>query len=123
MRSRPQIVAFTAGIVLLGSIAGWLMISAWLDRAPAGEDAQRRMSEQSERNAAAMQEALAEQLSGRQNDAKRQRMDAPLGQALFRRCADWSALYDRQPDASTLDGREAACAEYRRYVLDGTVPD
>lgn len=116
----------TYGIVIataaLLAVTAWLLDEAWRAQ-PVDTAESAALEEQLELNVRAMQDALSERVSERTGSEEQERIDSPRGQALFRRCADWSELFERAPTPANRDGRDSACAVYRQYVLTGEAPD
>ena len=105
----------------LAAFAAWLIGEVWRAQ-PVDPAASAALEEQAELNVRAMQDALAERVSEKTGSEEQERLDSPRGQALFRRCTDWSELFERAPTPENRDRRDRACAEYRQYVLTGEAP-
>ncbi len=113
------IIAATVAALLLGAY----LVTEALQKRPAEPDEAAALEAQAERNMRRMQDRLAERVSEATGGEEQARIDSPRGQALFRRCADWSDLVERVPSNDNRAERDRACAAYREYVLTGEVPD
>ena len=69
-----------------------------------------------------MQDQLSEQLSGQLLDEEQARLDSPMGQALLRKCLEWTEFHDNHPSEITLLNRDDACNEHRDYIVTGIEP-
>jgi len=69
-----------------------------------------------------MQEQLSEQLSGQLPDEEQARLDSPMGQALLRKCLEWTEFHDNHPSEITLLNKDDACNEHREYIVTGIEP-
>jgi hypothetical protein len=114
--------AIIAAIVALLAAGAYLLVETWQARPAAPEEAA-ALEQQAELNMRAMQDALAERVSEATGGEEQARIDSPRGQALFRRCADWSDLVERAPTQDNRAARDRACAVYRDYVLTGETPE
>jgi len=78
--------------------------------------------EQAEGITQLMQDQLAEQLVGQPLNEEQARLDSPMGQALTRKCLEWTEFHENHPSETTLSSRENACNEYRDYIATGAEP-
>jgi hypothetical protein len=77
------------------------------------------LAEQAEGITQLMQDQLAEQLVGQPINEEQTRLDSPKGQALLRKCLEWTEFHDNHPSGTTLSNRDNACNEYRDYIATG----
>jgi len=119
--------AYRAYLVLGGLIAlivGSLLFFRALEaRAPVDIEDADSMSTQTELNMQLMQERLSDEIAGDTTGGGQERMDSPLGLAMFRKCIEWTEFYENHPSEDTEANRDEACGEYRRYVDTGEVPE
>tara|TARA_R110002049_G_scaffold78774_3_gene200493 strand:+ start:1471 stop:1851 length:381 start_codon:yes stop_codon:yes gene_type:complete len=102
---------------------GALLLNRWLARQPVEAADATRLAEQFELNTQSMQEQLAQSVASKATSETQARLDSPLGQALFRKCAEWTDFYENHPDETTRTHRDQSCSEFREYVNSGTVPE
>lgn len=113
-------------LILAALIAVTALVFAilqWRARSPIDASDSAELALQSARNAELMQRGIAESLDGTQTDEQQQRMTSELGLAMFRKCAVWTEFNDNHPSDHAAENEQRACAEYRRYVEDGTLPE
>lgn len=120
MQTRTYVVI--AGITAVVTLGVYLLVEAWRER-PADPEEAALLEQQAERTMRAMQDALTERVNESTAGEEQARIDSPRGQALFRRCADWSDLVEHAPTEDNRAERDRACAAYREYVLTGEIPD
>ncbi|NNC77025.1 MAG: hypothetical protein HKN77_03615 [Woeseiaceae bacterium] len=114
------VVAFA--VALLGASSLWLMYRVWQGQRPVDEHAQEQLSDQGAMNQREMQGKLTEQVSGTLSTLQQERMDSPLGLAMFRKCLEWTEFNERHASDTTLAHERQACSEYREYVRSGELP-
>lgn len=107
-------------IVGLGLALGWKFFS---DRQPVGAEESAAIAEQGELMTQQLQDQLTKQLANQPMSAEQERIDSPTGQALLRKCLEWTEFYDNHPDESSLLNRDTACDEYSDYIDSGTAPE
>jgi hypothetical protein len=103
---------------MLGLLALWLATRALRDDGVA-EPEVTALEQTATQNLEAMQSQLAADIAGRSTSEAQQRMDSPRGQALFRRCAEWTDFHEQHPGEDARRQRDAACARLRQYVETG----
>lgn len=117
-RTFPLILAALVVVTMLS-----YAILQWRARSPIDESEAAELALQSARNAELMQRRIAESVDGAQTDEQQRRMTSELGLAMFRKCAEWTEFNDNHPSDHSRENQQRACAEYRRYVEDGTLPE
>jgi hypothetical protein len=115
---QPRTLGIIAGLATALAIGAFLMAEAWQEQ-PAEPEEAAALEEQAETNMRAMQDVLTERVSQATASEEQARIDSPRGQALSRRCADWSDLVERAPTEDNRAERDRACSAYREYVLTG----
>ncbi|HNP35002.1 MAG TPA: hypothetical protein PKK10_04035 [Woeseiaceae bacterium] len=115
------IVASTV-VALLLALGGYALIS-WRAEQAVTADELSALERQGDLNTQQMQQRLTDTLAGKVGSEAQERLDSPLGQALFRKCVEWTDFHDNHPNELSLEHRNAACSEFRRYVDEGTRPD
>jgi hypothetical protein len=103
------------------AVTGYALL-LWIDRQPVEMGDISAMSAQVELNTMTMQQQLSESLTERVGSDQQDRLDSPLGQALFRTCAEWTDFYESVPSEASGVHRDAACAEFEDYVKEGIEP-
>jgi outer membrane murein-binding lipoprotein Lpp len=116
-RNRLLIVASVLAVLLLA----WYTIDELFKKQPVDVETASSMATQAERNAELMQEQMEAALADRTRNEQQERLDSPRGQALFRRCSDWSEMLENHPSDSARTRRDEACGELRRFV-EGAEP-
>jgi hypothetical protein len=72
---------------------------------------------------AQMQQRLELELIDRTTSGEQQRLDSPLGQALSRRCVEWTTLAENHPSPETTENQARACGALRNWVREGIAPE
>jgi hypothetical protein len=119
-RTRSTFIAGALLLVAAGLAAGWKTLS---DRQPVSADEAAVIVEQGELMTQQLQEQLNEQLASQPVNAEQERIDSPRGQALLRKCLEWTEFHDNHPDESSLQHRDTACGNYSAYIESGAVAD
>lgn len=112
-----------AAIVVVAAIGVWLIVSHLQGRAPVDGPQAEELALRSDLNVQQMQDTLSDDIAGAQTSEQQERMESPLGLALFRKCAEWTEFNDNHPSDHARDNKERACSEYRGYVETGTTPE
>jgi hypothetical protein len=81
------------------------------------------IAQQAELNLENMQQTLSEKIDDRPMNEAQQRMESPTGQAMFRKCAEWTEFYDNHPSDDSRANRDKTCAEYKDFVDNGVEPE
>ena len=110
-------------IIAVAAIAAMLLVTHLQGRAPIDEPQAEELAVQSDLNVQQMQEMLNDDIAGAQTSEQQDRMDSPLGLALFRKCAEWTEFNDNHPSDNARENRERACSEFRDYVESGDAPE
>lgn len=123
MRSiNPRSIGIGAAVVVAAVGAG-LLASHFQGRAPIDEPQAEELALRSDLNVQQMQEMLSDEIAGAQTSEQQERMESPLGLALFRKCAEWTEFNDNHPSDNARGNEERACSEYRDYVETGDAPE
>jgi len=123
MRKIQQRLLGVASVVALASIGVWLLFDYWQGRAPVEEPQAEELALRSDLNVQQMQEMLNDEIAGTLTSEQQDRIDSPLGLALFRKCAEWTEFNDNHPSDNARENEERACSEYRHYVETGDTPE
>ena len=110
-------------IVAVAAIGVVLLVGHLRGRAPIEEPQAEELALQSDLNVQQMQETLNDEIAGAQTSDQQDRMDSPLGLALFRKCAEWTDFNDNHPSDNARENKERACSEFRDYVETGDAPE
>ena len=114
-------------IALVGTAALVLgvifVVRAIENRAPVDTEEAEAMQVQTDLNTQLMQDRLSDDITGGTTRGSQERMDSPLGLAMFRKCIEWTEFYDNHPSDHSRQNRDSACQEYRAYVESGTLPE
>lgn len=65
---------------------------------------------------------LTADIDGRQPTAQKERAESETGVGLYRLCLTWAEFHGNHPGDDTLDNRDRACEDYRRYIDTGELP-
>ena len=109
--------------VAVAATGAWLLVSHLEGRAPVDEPEAEALAQRSELNVQQMQEMLDDKIAGAQTGEQQERMESPLGLALFRKCTEWTEFNDNHPSDNARENEERACSEYRDYVETGDTPE
>ena len=111
-----------AGGLLVLIVGALLFYRAMESRAPVDADEADAMQLQTDLNTRLMQDSLSDHIAGDTTDGAQERMESPLGLAMFRKCIEWTEFHDNHPSENAERNRDEACGEYRRYVDSGEIP-
>jgi len=121
MANRPLLTAVSLAAVAAAALGIYVALD-WYASSPADEAATGEIVDQGQSNLESMQQALEAEIAQLPRSEVQERLESPLGQALFRKCSEWIEFYDNHPDEEILEHRDKACGEYREYVENGTLP-
>lgn len=113
----------TAAVALLVAFSIGFLIMLWRDAQPVDADQALELDQLNESNVKQMQEGLSDRVAGTMTSEQQERMQSPLGLAMFRKCVEWSEFNENHPSDASRDNEQRACTEFRRYVESGTVPE
>jgi len=109
--------------IILVLLAGISLTWKWVaDRQPVSADQSAAIAEQGEVMTQLLQDELTEQLANQPQNEEQERIDSPLGQALLRKCLEWTEFHDNHPDKSARLNRDTACDEYSAFIETGKIP-
>ncbi len=113
----------TAAVALLVAFSIGFLIMLWRDAQPVDADQALELDQLNESNVKQMQEGLSDRVAGTMTSEQQERMQSPLGLAMFRKCVEWSEFNENHPSDTSRDNEQRACTEFRRFVESGTVPE
>lgn len=113
----------TAAVALLVAFSIGFLIMLWRDAQPVDADQALELDQLNESNVKQMQEGLSDRVAGTMTSEQQERMQSPLGLAMFRKCVEWAEFNENHPSDASRDNEQRACTEFRRYVESGTVPE
>lgn len=113
----------TAAVALLVAFSIGFLIMLWRDAQPVDADQALELDQLNESNVMQMQEGLSDRVAGTMTSEQQERMQSPLGLAMFRKCVEWTEFNENHPSDASRDNEQRACTEFRRYVESGTVPE
>ncbi len=111
-----SIVTIIAAIVLV-------VVLEWRGEQPVTPQETEDVVLQGDLNMQSMQETLTDQINSLPPSEARERIESDTGQALSRRCIQWTEVEEKDPSDENRENRERACREFRDYVDNGTLPD
>ncbi len=111
------------GLIVLAAAGAWLLVSRWWAGTPVEPRQLDAMNRQATLNTETMQDMLANEVTERTTSEQRDRLESPLGLAMFRKCIEWTEFRENHPSELALGNEQRACAEYRRYIETGELPD
>lgn len=110
-------------VTLLGASSIWLLVEVWRNTQPIDSQDAEHLSLQNDLNLQQMQGGLTDRVADSLNSEQQERMQSPLGLAMFRKCVEWTEFNDNHPSETARANEQQACDEFRRYVESGDVPD
>jgi hypothetical protein len=119
--NKTTLKAALLGVIVL-AICG-LIANQFASRQPVDAAEAEALQEQSALNIELMQDEISDRLTGASGSEEQARLDTPLGQALFRKCLEWTEFHENHPSESTAANRQRACEEYQGYVIEGIEPE
>ena len=112
----------TVSLLAIALVAGYLVM-AWRAAQPVDEAERDELAERALVNLDTLQRELEADIAAKPRSDIEERLESPLGQALFRHCSEWSEFHDNHPDEEVRAHRDEACGEYRDYVRTGALPE
>ena len=117
--NKPIIIA--GGLVVtLAAAAAWYLIDR---QRPVDDESQQALDQQMLSATIDLQEQLTGDIDERQLVEEIQRADSEVGLKLLGLCNAWIEFHENHPDDTTLENRERACGDYRRYIASGELPE
>lgn len=113
----------TAAVALLVAFCIGFLIMLWRGSQPVDAEQAQQLDQLNESNLLQMQEGLTDRVAGTLTSEQQERMQSPLGLAMFRKCVEWTEFNENHPSETSTANEQQACAEFRRYVETGAVPD
>ena len=113
----------TAVVALLVAFSIGFLIMLWRGAQPVDTEQALELDRLNEVNLLEMQQGLADRVAGTMTSEQQERMQSPLGLAMFRKCVEWTDFNDNHPSATSRQNEQQACAEFRRFVESGTMPE
>lgn len=110
-------------VTLLGGSSIWLLVEVWRNKQPIDSQDAEHLSLQNDLNLQQMQGGLTDRVANSLNSEQQERMQSPLGLAMFRKCVEWTEFNDNHPSEAARANEQQACDEFRRYVDSGDVPN
>ncbi len=110
-------------LVIAAAASAWLLVSRWWAGTPVAPGQLDELNRQAALNTEIMQDMLSDQVGERTTSEQRDRLESPLGLAMFRKCVEWTEFRENHPSELALSNEERACTEYRRYVETGELPE
>ncbi len=116
--SKIAIAAAVAALLLAVGFALW-----WYDRqAPVDAEAMEDLNRSLAATSMDLTERLATDIDARQLAAEKERAESETGVGLYNLCTTWAEFHSNHPGEGTLENRDRACGDYRRYVTTGELP-
>ena len=110
--------AVAAALLLAGGFAWW-----WHDRrAPVDAEALDDLSRSLAATNLDITEQLTSDIDARQLAEEKERAESETGVGLYNLCTTWAEFHSNHPSDDTLENRDRACGDYRRYVSTGELP-
>lgn len=112
-----------AAVALLVAFSVVVLILLWRGAQPVDAEQALELDRLNEVNLLEMQEGLTDRVAGTMTSEQQERMQSPLGLAMFRKCVEWTDFNDNHPSVTSRENEQQACAEFRRFVESGTTPE
>ena len=113
----------TAAVALLVAFCIGFLILLWRGAQPVDPEQALELDQLNELNLEQMQQSLTDRVAGTMTNEQQDRMQSPLGLAMFRKCVEWTEFNENHPSDTSRENEQQACAEFRRYVESGDVPE
>lgn len=113
----------TAAVALLVAFTIGVIFYLWRMGQPVEPEQALELDQLGESNLLEMQQGLSDRVAGAMTSEQQDRMQSPLGLAMFRKCADWADFNENHPSETTLANEERACAEFREFIETGVIPE
>ena len=111
-----------AAIAALGVAAAAYLYNEKRNAEPVDPAEAEAMVEQNDLNTQLMQDQLNGQLEERRA-GEQERLDSPVGQALFASCLEWQEFAANHPGEEASKNRDAACDEFDQFLESGATPE
>lgn len=115
-------VMFAAVALLVAFSIGSLVI-LWRGAQPVDAEQARELDQLNDSNRLEMQENIAARVAGSMTNEQQERMQSPLGLAMFRKCVEWTEFNENHPSETSRANEQEACDEFRHFVESGVVPE
>ena len=117
--SKPILIAGGLVAIFVAATAFY-----FIDRQrPVDDEAQRAFDENMLATTLDLQDQLTGAIDEGQLAEEKARAESELGLKLFGLCNAWVEFNENHPSESSLENRERACGEYRRYLKTGAIPE
>lgn len=113
----------TAAVALLVAFSIGFLVALWRGSQPVDTDQALELDQLNESNLIKMQEGLTDRVAGTTTSEQQERMESPLGLAMFRKCVEWTDFNENHPSETSAINEREACAEFRRYIETGDTPE
>lgn len=123
MRNSRLFKVITAAVALLVAFVIGALFMLWRGAQPVDPEQASELDQLHESNLLQMQEGLTDRVASTMTSEQQERMQSPLGLAMFRKCVEWTEFNENHPSDTSSENQRQACAEFRRYVESGDVPD
>ena len=122
MKSRLFPVLTAAVAVLVAFTIGFL-VALWRGGQTVDPEQTLELDQRNELNLLEMQEGLTDRVADTMTNEQQERMQSPLGLAMFRKCVEWTDFNENHPSETSTMNEQQACAEFRQYVETGEIPE
>ena len=107
-----------AALILAGGFGYW-----WYDRqTPVDAEALDDLNRSLAATSLDITERLTTDIDARQLAEQKERAESETGVGLYTLCTAWAEFHSNHPGDDTLENRDRACDDYRRYVDTGELP-
>lgn len=113
----------TAAVALLAAFSIGLLIMLWRGGQPVDAEQALELDRLNESNLMEIQEGLADRVADTMTSEQQDRMQSPLGLALFRKCVEWTDFNENHPSDTSRENEQKACVDFRRFVESGAMPE
>lgn len=113
----------TAAVALLVAFSIGFLFALWRGGQPVDAEQALELDQRNELNLLEMQEGLTDRVADTMTDEQQERMQSPLGLAMFRKCVEWTDFNDNHPSETSAMNEQQACAEFRQYIETGEIPE
>ena len=113
----------TAAVALLVAFCIGTLYYLSRDNQPVDPEEALALDALNQSNLQQMQEGLADRVAETMTSEQQERLQSPLGLAMFRKCVEWSEFNENHPSETSAANERQACAEFRHYVSTGETPE
>lgn len=113
----------TAAVALLVAFCIGFLVALWRGKQPVDAEQSLELDQLNASNLLEMQDGLTDRVADTMTSEQQERLQSPLGLAMFRKCVEWTEFNENHPSETSALNEQQACTEFRHFVETGEAPD